>query len=278
MSGNVRGALWLLLAAGFFAAMHGLIKALGAGLHPFEIVFFRSLFGLLALLPFVAGTGREAVAMRRPALHLLRAALGLGSMAAGFSALTLLPLASAVSFQFTKPLFMMILAALFLGEPLRGRRSLATAAGFAGVLIMLRPGEGGWQWASLLALAGALLMALVMTTVKKMTETERPLAIVFWFSMLATLGALAPALWVWRTPGWAELGLLALMGTAGTLAQYCTVRAYRVGEASVVTPMDYAQMPFAVLIGWLAFAELPDGWTLAGAAVIAVSSLYVVRR
>ncbi len=278
LSGNVRGALWLLMSATCFAGMNGLIKALGADYHPLQIVFFRSLFGLLAMLPFVIRAGRAGIVMNRPWMHLLRAALGLASMFAIFTALTKLPLATAVSFFFAKPLFMIVLAALFLGEAVRWRRSVATAVGFCGVLVMLRPGAGGLDPWSLLAVLSALLVALVMVVVKRMTASERPLGMVFWFTALTTVGALGPALWVWRTPDAAGFALMALMGVVGNLGQYFAVRAYRAGEATAVTPMDYAQLPFAALIGWYAFGELPDAWTLAGAAVIAGASLYIVRR
>lgn len=278
LSGNVQGASWLLLSALSFSVMNALIKQLGDAFHPFELVFFRGLFGLLTMLPFVLRQGRAGVAVTRPWMHVLRAAIGLGSMVCIFTALTRLPLADAVALFFAKPLFMIVLAALFLGERVRWRRSVATAVGFAGVLIMLRPGQGTLEPALLYALAAALLMAVVMVVVKKMTASERPLNTVFWFTLLTTLGALAPALWVWRTPDAGELALLGMMGAVGNLGQYFAVRAYRVGEATAVTPMDYAQLPLSGVLGYLWFAELPDAWTLAGAAVVAGSSLYIVQR
>lgn len=278
LSANARGALWLLASALAFSLMNAAIKWLGAyGLHAFQITFLRASIGLVVLLPFMASAGRSAFEMRRPGMHLLRGVLGLVAMYATFSALTQLPLASAVSLFFTKPLFMILLAAAFLGERLRWRRSVATGIGFAGVLLMIRPGSE-LQWPALLAVVAALLMATVMVVVKKMTASERPLTMVFYFSLITTLGGLVPAVLVWSPPDATAWAWIVGMGVAGSLGQYFAVRAYRAGEATAVTPMDYSQMLFAGIIGFAWFGEVPDRWTLAGAAVIAAASVYILWR
>lgn len=276
LSPNVRGALWMLAAAATFSGMQALVKALGSNLHFLEIVFFRSLFGLLPMVPFMLRARRAAFAMRRPSMHLLRGMLGVAAMIATFHALTHLPLATAVAIFYAKPLFMIVLAALFLAERAGWRRWLATALGFAGVLLTLRPGALGLDAFS--AVAAALFMSAAMTTIKRMTGTEQTANIVLIFGLIGTLATALPAALVWRTPAPLELGMLAAMGVLGGAAQYMMVRSYALAEATVVTPVDYTALLFAGLIGWLLFAELPDGWTVAGALVIAASTLYIVQR
>lgn len=277
LSGNVRGAVWMLLAAAGFSGLNALIKALGSDFPAIELVFFRSLFGLLVLLPLLLRVGRAVLVVERPEMHLFRAAMGLGAMVLSFYALTILPLAGAVSLFFTKPLFMIVLAVLFLGERLRWRRSLATIAGFGGVLVMMRPWQGSIDAAMLIAVASAFLMASVMVVIKFMTASERPLTMVFYFSLACTLGTLPASLLVWRWPDAGQLGLMAMMGLLGSVAQYFIVRAYHAGEATAVSPVDYIQLIFAGLIGYWVFDELPDLWMLCGALVVVASSWTVVR-
>lgn len=267
----------MLLAAAGFSGLNGLIKALGSDFPAIELVFFRSLFGLLVLVPLVLRGGRAFLVVERPAMHLYRIALGLGAMALSFYALTALPLAGAISLFFTKPLFMLVLAVLFLGEHVSWRRGVATVCGFGGVLVMMRPWQGSIDAAMLIAVASAFLMASVMVVIKSMTSSERPLTMVFYFSLGCTVGTLPATLLVWRWPDAGQLGLMALMGLLGSVAQYFIVRAYHAGEATAVTPVDYVQLIFAGLIGYLIFDELPDGWMVLGALVVVASSWTVVR-
>lgn len=278
LPGNVRGALWMLLGATAFCCLNAAVKAIGPSIPAIEVVFFRSLFGLLALLPFALGAGRQVWRVERPAMHLLRAALGMGAMTLCFVSVARLPLAGATTLFFTKPLFTLLLAALFLGERLRWRRGLATLCGFAGVVVMLRPWDIGIDPAALVAITAALLMAAVMIVIKAMTASERPLTMVVYFSAAMSLGALPPSLWVWQTPDARQFALLVLTGLLGSLAQYFITRAYHAGEASVVTPVDYSQVVVAGVIGYAAFAEIPDLWMLAGAVAVVGSSWYVVAE
>jgi drug/metabolite transporter (DMT)-like permease len=279
LPGNLRGALWLLMATTFFSVMGALVKALGDDFDSPQMVFFRCSFGLLVLLPFVIRQGGPRVYVtRRFGMHLLRSLFGLTAMTCMFFSITRLPFADAVALTFTKPLFMIVLAVLFLGETVRWRRWTATAVGFGGVLIMLRPGAGTFEPASLVALLGACFIAGVMVVIKKMSPTERPVTILAYFGTLSTLASLGPALWVWRAPDAAQLVLLLGIGAAGTLGQFLIIRAYAVAEATAVAPFDYARLLFAGLIGFAVFDEVPDAWTLTGAAVIVASTLYIARR
>jgi drug/metabolite transporter (DMT)-like permease len=254
------------------------VKLLGARLDSFQIAFFRAFVGLVALLPFVArGGGGVMVRTRRPVMHLARGVLGAGAMFCGYYALTHLPLADAVAISYARPLFLIVLAVLFLNETVRLRRWSATAVGFLGVLVMMRPG-GGVELASLLALAGALMIAVVNVLVKKLAATERPVTILFHFGVISTIATLVPALVVWRGPTPVELLLLVLVGVLGMSAQACMIRGLRLGEATAVMPFDYVRLLIAGVVGFLVFAEVPDRWTLIGAAVIVAAPLYIALR
>ena len=276
---NVRGALWITLGAVFFSFAAMLVKYLGASLHTAEITFFRCLFGLIALLPFVIRQGvRNVMTTERLPLLLLRSAFGVTAMACGFYAITHLTLADATAIGFTKPLFMVMLAAFFLGETVRWRRTVATLIGFLGVIVMVRPGDGGFDSALLVGLFGAACVAIAMTLVKRLTATESPMTLLVYASIVSTVLTLGPALYFWTAPTWLELACLALLGGLASLAQSFVIRGYRVGDATVVTPFDYTRLLFATIIGFFVFAEVPDIWTFAGAGIIVGSTLYIARR
>lgn len=279
LSPNARGALWITLGAMLFAAMAAAVKTLGQQLDFFQVVFFRCAFALVSLVPFVWRAGGIAsLRTRRLPLHLLRGAFGILAMTCGFYAVTHLPLADATAITFTKPLFTIVLAVLFLGEVVRWRRWTATVAGFVGVLIMVRPGQHGVEAAVLVALFGSVMVAAALTVVKKLTTTETPTSILAYFGIFTTLVALGPAIAVWQQPSLVQLGMGAAIGVLGAAAQSFMIRGYRIGEATAVTPFDYTRLVFSGLLGFVLFAEVPDLWTLAGAAVLVGSTLYIARR
>lgn len=278
----VRGPLWMVAAGMLFAAMTLLVKILAGQLNSFEIAFFRAAFGLASILPFAIVAGRGAFLTRRPFTHLARGLVGAVAMSATFYSIAHLPLIEAAALSFTKPLFVVLLAAAFLGERVRVRRLAATAMGFFGVLIMLRPqrwfaGEG-IELAALAALGGAALVAVVVIFVKKLIQTERPVTVLFYFGLISTLGALLPALPEWVWPSWSQLLWLLAMGALGASAQSLVIRAYMVADATVVSPFDYTRLVFAAIFGFLFFGEVPGTWSLAGAAIIIVATLYIAHR
>jgi drug/metabolite transporter (DMT)-like permease len=167
---------------------------------------------------------------------------------------------------------------LFLSERVGAGRWLATAAGFAGVLIVVRPGSMDFQPAHVVALLGAFFIADVIVLVKKLQGTERNATIMVYFGIVTSLASFGPALWVWTGPTGTELAILAAVAGAATLGQYCALRAFRAAEASAVVPYDYLRLVFAVLLGLALFGEIPDRWTLIGAGVLIASTLYIAYR
>ena len=172
----------------------------------------------------------------------------------------------------------MVLAVLVIGEQVRWRRWAATMVGFLGVIVMIRPGSDAFSAWSFLALGDAFSIALLITIVKRLPESETELVMMFYYGVVAIVLSLPLALWVWRWPNAMEWLLLAGLGLIGAFSQYLWILAFRAGEASAVAPFDYLRLLFAGLIGFALFSETPDSWTIGGAAVIVASTVYIARR
>ena len=213
-----------------------------------------------------------------PGLHLARALAGSFAMMCGFYALTHLPLATATAITFSRPFFLIVLAVLFLGEPVRWRRWSATAVGFAGVIVMLRPGAGEFDPAMLVAIGQAFAASMVVVFLKRMPPGERHLTVLFYTAAYTTVFTLGPALWVWHEVTGPVLVMAILLGAIGVTSQAAIVRAYRIAEATAVAPFDYARLLFATLFGIVLFTEFPDIWTILGAGIIVASTVYIARR
>jgi len=278
LSGNSRGALWMIASGLGFSVMAVGIKLLGHRLDSFQIGFFRVVIGLLAILPFVAGSGLSRMRTRHAGVHFVRAAFGLLAMYCSYYAIARMPLADYTGLSFTKPLFATLLAIVILGETVRWRRWTATLVGFLGVLVMVRPGAAAFQPAALAALTDSFSIAFLVTLVKRLPATETPLTMLFYFGLFATVLSLGPALYFWQWPTAFEWLLLMGVGVLGALSQMFWIRAFRAGEASAVAPFDYLRLPMAATFGFVGFAELPTIWTFVGAAVIVASTLYIAHR
>jgi drug/metabolite transporter (DMT)-like permease len=259
--------------------MGALVKLLGQRLDSFQIAFFRCFFGFIAILPFILlKEGRRALRTTHFYGHFLRGAIGVAALVAGFYATTRLPLTDSTAISFTAPLFMILTAIFLLGEKVRWRRGLATAAGFIGVLVMVRPDSGTLDVAAMVGLFAACLAALSTTLIKRLSATEKALTILVYFSLFSSILTAIPAYFVWRPLSGDELVLLALVGALGAIGQFCQVRAFAAGELMAVAPIDYSRLIFAGVTGFLLFAELPDRYTLVGAAIIVGSTLYIAYR
>ena len=274
----VKGALWMLVSAAALAGLTGVVRHMSAGLHPFEIAFFRSFFGLLILAPWLMRSGLGVLRTKRLGLYTLRCALGVATMLMWFTAISMVPLADAVALGFTSPLFVILGAALFLGEVVRGRRLGATLCGFAGALIILRPGSGVLDLGAVLVLLSAVTLAGANLSVKELSRTESVQAIVTYMVIFMVPLTFIPALLVWQTPTPAQLAELIGLAAVATLGNYAMTRAVAVADASAVMPYDYARLPFVALIGFFVFGETSDTATWIGAGVIAVASLYLAHH
>lgn len=275
---TIRGAVWATLAALSFTLMAAVIKSLGARLDSFEIAFFRCLFALAVTLPFALREGPAAFRTDRLGVHMGRALVGIGAMFCGYYGITKLELADATTIGFTRALFMIPFAVLFLGEKIRAARWTATVLGFIGVVVMMRPGGGGPLFAMFVALAGAAFTAGSIVFVKKLAQTENPVTILLYFNFTTTLLSFPAALPVWTTPHLAELVLLGVVAALAGLGQFCTIRGYGIAEASALVPFGYGRLVFALFLGFVFWGEIPDSWSVAGAVIIIVSTLFIGLR
>jgi drug/metabolite transporter (DMT)-like permease len=284
----IAAALFMIASSLLFAGLSGTIRYLGTQLHPFEVTFFRNLFGFAFMVPWLCHSGLGALRTNRLVAYTWRSFLSLLSMLCGFTALTMMPFDQAIALSFTVPLFATIGAALILHEVVRARRWSATIIGFIGVLIILRPGLGGVQLAGAenktaligagLALFSAVLSAQITLIVKDLARTEPSDAIVTYMVLLITPMSLVPALFVWEWPPWQLWAWIVGLGALGSIGHMCYIRAFALADASAVMPYDYTRLIFAAVIGYFAFAEVPDVWTFVGAIVIAGAALYIAHR
>ena len=278
LSPNLQGALWLLLSCLGFSVMATFVKFAAREVSPFEITFFRCFFGLLVLAPAIAWHGIGALRTKHLGMHAWRGILGATAMGCAYFGLSRMPLATYNALSFSKPLFAVILAVIILRETVRWRRWAATIVGLLGVMIMMRPGTEAFDPNGLFALGDALSIAILITVLKKLPAYERPLAMLFYFGLVSSPIALLLALPHWSWPSGTTWLMLAAIGAIGALSQYWWILAFRTGEASAVAPFDYSRLLFSAVMGFAFFAEVPDGWTMAGAALIVASTIYIARR
>lgn len=274
-----------LMSSALFAVMNACTKlAEQSGASLGEIVFWRQ--GAAALLiagVIAAGPGLPSVRTERFAAHVLRAVVGLTAMGFTFYAILHLPLAEVTTIGFTIPVFATILGALVLKEPTGWHRWGAVLLGFAGVLIVVSPdfAAGGGQispWGALAGLAGAFGTANISILLRNMGRSERPLTIVFWFSVLSLLPLGVLYLFVAQAHPPLTWALLIGVGALGGIAQLAMTGSLKLGPVSVVVPMDYVSLIWATLLGWWLFDTLPSATTWLGAPVIVASGLYIIWR
>jgi drug/metabolite transporter (DMT)-like permease len=283
---QTRGIAIKLVATFLFALMSALIRYMADRYPVGQLVFARSFFALLPVVAVIAWRGGmvEALTMRDPKSHLARGLVGTAGMFTTFLALRYLPLADATAIGFATPLIAVVLAVVFLGEVVRAWRWSAVAIGFVGVLVMLWPHLGAAGLSSATAtgaiwgLLGALFSASAMTLVRHMTRTESTWSIVFWFSALCAAAGLLTAPFGWRMPGPADAGLFLVMGLIGGVAQLLLTASYRHASAAVLAPFDYFALIFALVIGFVAFREVPVPMVLWGAGIVVAAGLFVIWR
>ena len=276
---NVRGALWMLAGGIFFTMMASLVKLVGTRLDSFQMAFIRCFFGFLVIIPLIWKAGFvQTFRSKAPFTHLTRSLIGTLAMGLFFYTLPRVPLADLTAISFSKPLFMIFLAVFILKEPVRWRRWTATLFGFVGVIIMVQPGSTDFDPTLLLALVATLCVAFGVILIKRLSVTETTLTMLAYFGVLSSLLMLIPAIQVWRWPTLVEWGMLLAIGIFGVSGQNCIIRAYRAGEATAVAPFDYMRFLFASVAGFFLFGEVLDQWTLFGAVLVIVSTLYIAHR
>lgn len=274
----IRGAGLMTLAAVSFGIMSTLIRLGSEELHPFQIAFFRNFFGAMVMIPWLVRGGFRTLKTERIGLYWCRGFLGAATMLAFFWTITVMPLAEVVSLSFTAPLFVTAGAALILHETVGLKRWMATLIGFAGTLVILRPGVNAITLPALVVIASAAAMAGSILIIKVLSRTEDSNAIVMYMGLMMTPITLVAALFVWQWPtaqGWV---LMIALGTAGTLGHVFFTRSVQITDASLVMPFDFVRLPVVAGLGYLVFGQSIDALTWIGAIVIFGSGAYIAHR
>jgi drug/metabolite transporter (DMT)-like permease len=270
-----------------FTCMSAIIKSLADEVPAGESVFFRSFFAIPVILIWLAQRGKlkSGLKTKNPMGHVWRGLFGTTAMGLTFTGLGLLPLPEVTAIGFATPIFTVILAAVLLGEQIRLIRVTAVAVGLVGVMIILWPRFSNIGTMEQTATIGALLIlmatmvrSLVQIHIRQLVQNEDTAAIVFYFSVTASILALFTLPFGWVMPDLQTFGLLVLAGLIGGVAQILITSAYRFGSASMLAPYDYTSMLFAILLGYVFFAELPTMMMLAGAALVISAGALVIWR
>lgn len=261
-----------------YACTYLTIRQLGASLPTVELVFFRVLLALMFMLPWLARAGMTSLRTTRWRLYLFRMIVTYTGMVTWFYALTKLQLVTAAALMFTIPLFTVVIAAIFLREKTTARRWIATFVGFAGAMIVIRPGLVEMSLASVAVLCTAVAYSVANIHTKMLSTTEdNNVAVFYMFALMAPLAA-APAIYDWVTPAWADVPWILGLGLLTALSFQCFTRSLAVAPTSLVMPFYYLQLPFAAGIGFAVFEEVPEIWVWVGALVICASGYYIARH
>ncbi len=276
----VPAVLWMIGALLSFSTMALSIRELSRALGILEILSLRSAIGIVVLTAIALARPdlRRAIRTRHIWLHLLRNGVHFAAQLAWAISLTLLPLATVFSLEFTMPAWTAILAAMFLHERLTQSRIGAVILGFLGVLVIIRPGLETFQPAALLTLSAAFGYGISLTATKRLTATEATFAIVFWMNAMQLPMSLAGSHPMhFATLGAAQIVPIVGLGIAGLTSHYCLSNAFRAGDATIVVPIDFLRIPLIALVGWWLYAEALDVYVFAGAGLIASGILWNLR-
>lgn len=283
-NGTLRGMFLLVLSGAMFTGMHACIRYFSGGgtgvegLHPFEIAFFRNFFGLVVVIPLLMRSGFGGLRTKRFPLHAARASIQVASMMMFFTALQMSQLADVTALGFLAPLFATIGAILFLGEQARLRRWTALIVGFAGAMVVLRPGFQEINLGLVLVISSSAIWGGAMLMIKSLSRTESSLTTTAYMAILMTPVSLIPALFFWRLPTLAEFAGLFFIGLLGSIGHLCMAQAFREAEASAILPIDFTRLLWASLAGYILFSEVPGLWTWVGGGMIFAAATYVAIR
>jgi drug/metabolite transporter (DMT)-like permease len=284
----IRGIILKVCSVSIFVVMASLIKASSVEVPPGEAVFFRSLFAIPVIFVWLTMRGelRVGIKTKNPLAHVWRGLFGTAAMGLGFAGLGLLPLPEVTAIGYAAPILVVILAAVFLGEKVRLFRLSAVGLGLLGVVIVLSPRlslmggdvDARQTLGAVLVLGSAFCAALAQVFVRKMVHHERTAAIVFYFSVTATILSLLSVPYGWVMPSAPVFGMLVLAGLLGGVGQIFLTSAYRFAEVSVIAPFEYASMLLALLIGYFVFDEVPTLVMLSGAALVMAAGVLIIWR
>lgn len=272
-----RGALFLLASSAVFSSVGTLVKILTTELPLEMVVFARNGAGLLVLLPWLLLQRSVSLKTSRFWDHTARAVSGVLAMYCFFYAISRLHLAEAISLNFTSPLIIPVMAYLFIGERVGRFVAGVLAVGFVGVLLVIKPGFGVFQPAALVGILSAFFAAFALINIRRLTNTEPAIRVVFYFSLIASVITFLPMLRVWVQPTPLQWLMLFAIGLFATVGQWLLTRGYASGPAGKLAVFHYSAVIFAGLVDWIVWQARPDALSLAGVALITLAGIAVSR-
>jgi len=272
-----RAAYWMTISAFGYAASAALVHHLTQRLPVFEVAMGRNVFALCFMVPWLMRVGLGAIRTEHLGMHATRGILSAANMWCLFGALSLAPVADVSAITFMMPIIASVFAVIFLKEATTTRQWLAALAGFAGALIVIRPGMSDYNPGLLLAVGAVLAGSGVAMMIKSLLKFDPPDTVAVYLFGTHILFGLVPTIVVWITPAPAELGWFVVLGYLGALIQRTFNRAMSETDASVALPFNFTRLIWAALFGYLFFAEVPDLWTWVGGSIIFVASIWLTR-
>ncbi len=284
----LRGIALKIASVCVFVTMASFVKASAEYVPPGQAVFFRSLFALPVIMAWLAVRGQLAIGLKtqNPMGHVWRGLVGTTAMGLMFTGLGLLPLPEVTAIGYAAPILVVIFAAMFLGEQVRAFRLSMVALGLAGVLVVLSPrlqvdptqASSTETLGAVVVLLAAVCAALAQVFVRKLVQTETTAAIVFYFSITATLLSLLTLPWGWAWPSPGVLAMLVAAGLFGGVGQILLTSSYRHADASLIAPFEYTSMLLAIIVGYTVFGEVPGATMLTGAGMIVIAGVLIIWR
>lgn len=272
------GISWFVLSLFISCINDVIVKYVAYTLHPFEVAFFRFLFGTLSLLPVMLYYGSKSFSTSRPMIHILRGAILFIAISIWCSGLNIVPIVSATLLTFTIPLFILILAPIFLGEKVKLELWILTVVGFIGVMVIFQPTSADFNPQSLIMLGSAFLFALLDIINKKFVVKESMLSMLFYSAIVTTLLGFIPALYYWQNPTVHDLILMFCLGAGSNLILFCLLKGFALVAVSEVAPYRYLEVIFSALFGYIIFIEIPGFYTYLGALIIIPATLLIAKR
>ncbi len=274
----LRGAIWMIMGGLSLVIMAADIRYLVPKFSILEMIFLRSVISLCLILPWALRGGAGVLRTRRLGLHVFRNAIHYLGNLGWFLGVILVPLADVAALQFTIPLFLVVMAALILRENIGPHRWWATAIGFTGMLVIVRPGYIPIGIGAVALVLSSMFYASSQTATKILSRTDSPNLVLFYMTVIFVPMSFVPALFGWVTPGLDDVVPLLVLGITGFTAHFCMIRSFAAADASFVVPFDFLRLPMSAVVGFLLFHEQPDMWVWIGASIIFASAYYNTRR
>ncbi len=278
VSPTVRGIFLTIASGAFFATMHGSVRLLSQDLDAMEIAFFRAFFGFVFFAPILVRTRLSVLRTSRLPLHMLRGLFNGASLLLWFTALSMVPLGDATALSLLGPLFVAMGAMFILGEKVHGPRWLALFIGFAGALVIVRPGFQQIDLGMMLVLVSMLFVTCSKLIAKSLSRTDQPSTIVAYLSLTMMVPSGVALFFVWQTPTLMQLLLMVAIGFMGSCGHMLLTTAYKIADISAVEPVVFARLVWAAIVGWFMFAEFPGLWIWIGGALIVAASTWLARH